>query len=301
MLFSKDSLTFEQQIDRLIERGLQVEDKQNATAYLSHINYYRLGTYWWSFIEDHETHTFKTGATFNQVLNLYVFDRELRLLLLDAIERIEVSLRTQWAFHLSKTYGPHAHLDKEAFMRKFDHQGFIDNLQTEIKRTSDKNIKNQAYKYEEPTPAIWIICEVMSFGWLSRSFDSVARRSLRADISDTYKLKEVVLSSFLHHITTVRNICAHHSRLWNREFTFTMKLPTNGEQNLLHSFNKGSPKQLYNTMVTCAYLMDIISPNNHWKQKLKMLIESHNINAVDMGFPIDWLQRDMWANALIKT
>jgi len=295
MQFSKNSLSFEQQIERLIGRGLYVEDKKSATAYLSHINYYRLGTYWWSFIDDHETHIFKAGSTFNQVLNLYVFDRELRLLLLDAIERIEVSLRTQWAFHLSKIYGSHAHLDKEAFARKFDHQGFVDNLQKEIKRTSDKNIKKQAYKYDEATPATWIICEVMSFGWLSRGYDAIVRRSLRADISDTYNIKEIVLSSFLHHITTVRNICAHHSRLWNREFTFTMKFPTNGDPKLLQSFNSNKPKQLYNTLVMCAYLMDIISPNNHWKIKLKKLIENHDINVGDMGFPTDWLERPIWA------
>lgn len=294
MQFSKDSLTFEQQIERLIERGLHVEDKASATAYLSHINYYRLGTYWWSFIDDHEAHTFKAGATFNQVLNLYVFDRELRLLVLDAIERIEVSLRTQWAFHLSKKYGSHAHLDKDAFTRKFDHDDFIENLQKEIQRTSDKNIKKQAYKYKEPTPATWIICEVMSFGWLSRSYDAIGRRALRADISDTYKFKEIVLSSFLHHITTVRNICAHHSRLWNREFTFTMKLPTNGAPELLQSFNSHAPKQLYNTLVMCAYFMDIICPNHHWKKKLKALIEEHNIDVTNMGFPTDWLESPIW-------
>jgi abortive infection bacteriophage resistance protein len=295
MRFSKDSLTFEQQIDTLIGRGLHVEDRTSATTYLSHINYYRLGTYWWSFIEDHESHTFKANTTFSQILNLYAFDRELRLLLLDAIERIEVSLRTQWAFHLCNTYGPHAHLDKDAFTRTFDHQGFIDNLQKEIQRTSDKNIKKQAFKYDEPTPATWIVCEVMSFGWLSRSYDAIGRRALRADISDTYKLKEIVLSSFLHHITTVRNICAHHSRLWNREFTFTMKLPTNGESELLNSFNTNTPKQLYNTLAMCAYFMDLISPNNHWKIKLKALIENHDIDVIEMGFPIDWLQRPIWA------
>jgi abortive infection bacteriophage resistance protein len=295
MQFPKDSLTFEQQLERLIERGLHVEDKQSAAAYLSHINYYRLGTYWWSFIDDHETHTFKADTTFNQVLNLYAFDRELRLLLLDAIERIEVSLRTQWAFHLSNKYGSHAHLDKDVFLRKFDHSDFIDKLQKEIKRTSDKNIKKQNYKYEELTPAIWIICEVMSFGWLSRCYDAIGRRGLRADIADTYKLNEVVLSSFLHHITTVRNICAHHSRLWNRDFTFTMKLPTNGQPELLESFNKGNTKQLYNTLVMCGYFMDLISPDNHWKQKLKALIEKHNIDVTEMGFPSDWIQRSIWA------
>jgi abortive infection bacteriophage resistance protein len=65
MPFSKDSLSFEQQLERLIERGLHVEDKQSAAAYLNHINYYRLGTYWWSFIDDHKTHSFKAGTTFN--------------------------------------------------------------------------------------------------------------------------------------------------------------------------------------------------------------------------------------------
>jgi abortive infection bacteriophage resistance protein len=294
MHFPKDSLTFEQQIERLIERGLHVEDKASATAYLSHINYYRLGTYCWSFIDDHETHKFKVGATFNKVLNLYVFDRELRLLLLDAIERIEVSLRTQWAFHLSKKYGSHAHLDKEAFNKKFEHADFIENLQKEIRRTSDKNIKKQAYKYEDPTPATWIICEVMSFGWLSRAYDAIARRSLSMDIADTYSLNATILSSFLHHITSARNICAHHSRLWNRDFTITMKLPKNGDAKLLQSFNSNAPKQLYNTLVMCAYFMDIICPNHHWKKKLKSLIEDHNIDVTDMGFPTNWLEQPIW-------
>jgi abortive infection bacteriophage resistance protein len=244
MNFAKSPLSFQEQIDLLISRGLQVENKETATAYLSHINYYRLGTYWWSFIENHDTHQFKPNTTFDEILNLYVFDRELRLLLLDSIERIEVSVRTQCAYHLAKKYGSHAHLDKAAFTPKFPHENFIQTLLDEISRTSDKNIKIQLNKYEEQTPAIWITCEAMSFGWLSRCYDGIARRALRMDIADTYNLKEVVLSSFLHHITTVRNICAHHSRLWNRDFTFIMKLPTNGDPKLLQSFNSDTTKRL---------------------------------------------------------
>ncbi len=294
MQFSKDSLTFEQQLERLFERGLHVEDKQSAITYLSHINYYRLGTYCWSFINDHNSHKFAVGTTFEQILNLYIFDRELRLLLLDAIERIEVSLRTQWAYHLSKKYGSHAHLNAEAFSKKFNHQEFIDKLSEELVRTSDKHIKNQQYKYDEATPAIWIICEVMSFGGLSRCYDVIGRRAIKMDIADAYKLKEAALSSFLHHITTVRNICAHHSRLWNRDFTITMKLPTNGEPELLQSFNKSKNNKLYNTLVMCAYLMDEISPNNHWRFKLKTLIENHNIDVTAMGFPENWEGLPVW-------
>ncbi|MEH6729852.1 MAG: Abi family protein [Pseudoalteromonas sp.] len=85
MQFPKAPITFAQQVDLLEDRGLVINDKESAAFYLSHINYYRLGTYWWSFIEDHQNHTFKSATTFEQVLNLYSFDRELRLLLLDAI------------------------------------------------------------------------------------------------------------------------------------------------------------------------------------------------------------------------
>ncbi|GAA58329.1 hypothetical protein P20652_0183 [Pseudoalteromonas sp. BSi20652] len=293
MQFSKAPITFEKQVELLEKRGLVINNKKSAAFYLSHINYYRLGTYWWAFTEDHQNHTFKSGTTFEQVLNLYSFDRELRLLLLDAIERIEVSMRTQWAYHLAKKHGSHAHLDSEAFTSKFNHEDFISNICTEIQRTSDTNIKRQNSKYKEQTPAIWIVAEVMSFGWLSRSYDAIGRRALKNDIADSYKVKETILSSFLHHITTVRNICAHHCRLYNRDFTFTMKLPTNGDRVLLNSFS-GTTKQLYNTLVMCAYFMDLISPNHHWKQKLASLIDTYNIDVTEMGFPENWQELPIW-------
>jgi len=293
MRFSKHPLTFEQQVDLLIERGLHVEDKKSAIFYLSHINYYRLGTYCWSFIENHQNHTFKSDVTFEQVLNLYSFDRELRLLLLDAIERIEVSVRTQWAYHLAKKHGSHAHLDPSVFISKFEHSKFIQNLVNEIKRTTDKNIKTQSDKYEESTPAIWIISEVMSLGGLSKSYKAVAHRTLKNEIADTYKLKESILSSFLHHITTVRNICAHHCRLYNRDFTFKMKLPTKGDNVLVDSLNDKT-EQLYNTLVMCAYFMDLINPNHHWKQKLVNLIEVYEVDVADMGFSENWKKLPIW-------
>lgn len=293
MQFVKRPLTFAQQVELLEERGLIINDKEEAVFYLSHINYYRLGTYWWSYIEDHQKHTFRSGTKFEQVLNLYSFDRELRLLLLDSIERIEVSLRTQWAYHLAKKHGSHAHLDLGAFTNRFNHADFLSNIRTEIQRTSDVNIKKQNHKYEEQTPAIWIATEVISFGWLSRAYDAIGRRALKNDIADSYKLKESILSSFLHHITTVRNICAHHSRLYNRDFTFTMKLPTNGDNVLLNSFSERT-KQLHNTLVMCAYFMDLICPNHHWKQKLVSLIDNYDVDVTEMGFPENWKELPIW-------
>ncbi len=296
MYFSKPPLKFGHQLEQLISRGMQVGDKAKVISHLSHISYYRLGTYWWSFIDDHKLHTFKKDTNFEQVVDLYVFDRELRLLMMDAIERIEISLRTQWAFHLSHKHGTHAHLDSDVFSPKaFNHSVFLSKLKEELRRTNDKNIKRQCHKYDEFTPAIWICCEVMSFGWLSKAYDGIKRRSVKMDIAKAYQLNESVLSSFLHHLTTIRNICAHHSRLWNRESTFKTKLPRQGSKNLIDSINIDSPNQLYNTLVMTAHLLEIISPDSHWKQKLYELIQNHqSIDLTIMGFPQQWWQLPVW-------
>ena len=101
MKFNKPPKTFEEQVDLLIQRGMTIPDRAEALHYLKHLNYYRLRAYWLPFEKNHANHAFKPGTSFSEVLNLYVFDRELRLLVMDAIERIEVSIRTGWAYYLS--------------------------------------------------------------------------------------------------------------------------------------------------------------------------------------------------------
>jgi abortive infection bacteriophage resistance protein len=112
--FSKPPLTFAQQLDRIIKRGLTCPNPLLALRYLTHINYYRLAAYFLPFEADHATHAFRPGACFDDVLDLYVFDRKLRLLALDAIERVEVSVRTGWAY-------AHAHLDAALFGARWNY------------------------------------------------------------------------------------------------------------------------------------------------------------------------------------
>ena len=97
--YSKPPTTYTEQVDLLRARGMVVDDQAEAEFYLQHLNYYRLGAYWLPFEQDHATHH-SDRTHFSQVLNLYIFDRELRLLVLDALERLEVSVRTQWADQL---------------------------------------------------------------------------------------------------------------------------------------------------------------------------------------------------------
>jgi abortive infection bacteriophage resistance protein len=100
----------------------------------------------------------------------------------------------------------------------------------------------------------------------------------------------------LHHLTTIRNHCAHHARVWNRDFTVTIKIPNKKPTSLIGSFNHqpGSDRKIYNTLVLLAYLIDLISPNHHWKARLFDLFQKHPVNQNAMGFPADWLQRPIW-------
>lgn len=295
MRFDKSPKTFNEQVELLQSRGMEVEDTARARRYLSHLNYYRLAAYWLPFEQSHDPHLFKTGTSFETVLEHYIFDRELRLLVMDAIERTEVSLRTSWAYHLSHAHGPHAHLDSTLFKThsRWAHPANVRMLQEDVRRSSEVFIRHFR-QYDEPLPPLWAICEIMTLGQLSKWYANLKHRRDRNTIARVYGLNEVNLISFLHHLSIVRNHCAHHARLWNREFTFGWKLPKRTPVFLPVNFNRDEPKRLYNTLVMLAYLMDRINPNS-WKERLFALFAKHPVvSQQSMGFPEDWREQPLW-------
>ncbi len=295
MRFNKSPKTFDEQIDLLQSRGMVIEDHKAARHYLSHLNYYRLTAYWLPFEADHASHTFHPGTNFNAVLNLYVFDRELRLLVLDAIERVEVSLRTQWSYHLAHEHGAHAYLDAGIARKSHWWRNNLDSLHDEIKRTDEVFIDHYKRTYTDPpTPPVWAVSEVISLGALSRWFTNLKPMHTRTAIASIYRLDQRVLQAFIRHITYIRNLCAHHSRLWNRRLTVTMQLPRTKPDELVASFNTSQDRRIYNTLVMLAWFLDCISPDHHWKTRLQDLIRRHEIDRALMGFPKNYKQRSIW-------
>lgn len=298
--YSKPPTTFSQQVELLEQRGLVVADKAKAEFYLSQLNYYRLAAYCLPFEQDHDSHQFRAGACFEDVFNLYVFDRELRLLVLDAIERFEVSLRTQLAYHLSHNHATaHPHLKPQIFHNPVIYGGCLNKLDNDIKRSREEFIKHLTQKYEELQPPIWAVVELMTLGQLSKWFSNIEARADRQAISRIYGLDEKVMTSFCEHLSLVRNHAAHHARLWNRDFTKTPTLPRRGNPALLDSLfalpdHDRRLRKLYNTFVMLAYLMDTICGENHWTERLKHLISQHQIDTSKMGFPHDWQERSIW-------
>lgn len=295
MQYNKPFQSIQQQLALLAQRGLGIDN--GADHYLKHLNYYRLSGYWLPFYENVKTHQFKNGTQFSDILNLYMFDRELRLLLLDAIERIEVSIKAQWAYFFSESYGAHSYLDCKFSNNIQWHAKNIILLEKELTRSDELFIKHYQETYTSPTmPPIWVVCEIMSFGLLSRWLKSMKPTVPRNKIAKSYSIDYSVLVSFIEHLTYLRNVCAHHGRIWNRKMTKTMQIPRTKPQNLISSFNleESSSRKIYNSLVMVIYLLNIISPENHFKFRLIKLINHHAINPVAMGFPISWEERPIW-------
>jgi abortive infection bacteriophage resistance protein len=295
--FSKPPFTHDQQLDQLIQRGLVCDDRAEALHYLGHINYYRLGAYWLPFEAHHASHVFKPGTRLVDVLNLYIFDRELRLLVLDAIERVEVSVRTSWAYTLAHRYDAHAHLNADLFKKpasNWDYAKQSLKLEDEARKSKEKFLQHHYQKYDEALPPLWAVVEIMTLGQLSKWYGNLRHGADRNAVAHRYGMDETNLTSFLHHLSVIRNFCAHHSRLWNREFTFTFRLPSHRPHPLVASLNHKDSRRIYNTLTMLAWLLDGISPQHHWKQRLKTLLAQHGVEVRRMGFPAGWEKMSIW-------
>ena len=295
--FTKPSLTIQDQIALLRQRGMVIADQSAAEHALAHISYYRLRAYWYTFEVDpaNQTHMLHNGTTFEQVLSLYDFDRKLRLLINDAIERIEVAARGSWALHLALNYGPHGYLDRNLYPRDPRFQRNLTQLQEEISRSHDTFITHYGNTYSvPPLPPVWMVAEVMSFGLLSKWISLLSGRQDRVAIARPLGLNERIFTSFLHHLATIRNVCAHHGRLWNRRLTVTATLPTS-PSDLSSAMNQAASRQIYNSLAIMAFILGHIAPDSDWKQRLLKLLQRHPTgDLAAMGFPPAWITLHIW-------
>lgn len=301
MKFTKPAISHRKQVEILQQRGMSFNDEEQAASYLKFIGYYRLSAYWYNQRVSPQENDFKKGTTFEEVARLYEFDRSLRVLLLKAVEQIEVAIRATYAFRLSQTYDAHAHLNAKLYndqrSSKQPEQAWsygleLGKLKDEIARSKEKFIKHFENKYDEETPPIWAVVEVMSLGKLSKWFANLKKKQDRNSIAREFGFHETVLVSFLHHLTTVRNACAHHSRVWNRKWVVSFKLPTKYED----YFNKNETQKIYNTLVVVCLLLNKIDPKNSYSKSVLEAINKYSIDVSQLGFPNNYSKLDLWKN-----
>jgi abortive infection bacteriophage resistance protein len=295
--FTKPSLSIQDQLALLESRGLLVEDRAAAEHCLQHISYYRLRAYGIYFEQDAtpSVHGFIAGTSFDQILALYDFDRRLRLLMLDGIERIEIAVRGSWAHHMAMTYGPHGYLRASLYKTRQMYGGNRATLEREVARSHEDFIAHYNSKHGSPKlPPVWMVSEIISLGQLSKWQTALRQRSDIVAIARPFGLDFRVYQSFVHHLSTVRNLCAHHGRLWNRQFTVTLTLPQR-PANLAVSVDRRHDRNIYNTIVMMLHFMMVIAPHSGWRSKLIDLLLDHPVpDLASMGFPADWRTRPLW-------
>lgn len=297
MIYSKPPLTFSAQIKLLEDRGLIINDKIMAENYLSNISFYRLRAYTYPYqnLKD-PNHTFKKGITFKKIIDDYIFDRKLKLIIFDAIEKIEISLRTQLIYHYSLAHGGNWYSNKLLFKNEDYHNQDLAQLENEITRSNENFITHFKAKYPSPQqPPAWMVFEIVSFGTLSKIFSNLEKNNEKKKVAEHFGLDIYIFQSWLHHITVVRNICAHHARLWNRDIPKIPKLPNRPKNTWIKENNELRPNKVYTTLCCLRYLLNIISPNNNLKNKIVDLINNHpDIDITKMGFQENWRNEYLW-------
>lgn len=297
MNYNKPAITIQNQIAKLKSRGLIILDDDKATSYLSNISFYRLRAYTFPFQDNTDpNHPFIHKITFEEIINLYVFDRQFRLFVLDAIEKIEISMRTQVIYQWALHHGSHWHLNGALFRNSVQFAKDYTRLQQEVDRSVETFIDHYKTKYSNPPePPAWMSLEVSSFGLLSLMFRNLKLGNEKKTITKYYGLNDVgVLESWMHSFSNIRNICAHHSRLWNRRLTAHIKIPTHPKNPFIQNKNI-LPYKMYASLCCIKYVLDIISPGNTFKDRLLELMNTCPLaQEKEMGFPKNWKNDPFW-------
>lgn len=288
--FEKPPLSIGAQIERLASRGIIIRDKDTALHYLTYISYYRFCGYAIEFedeVIDGEKR-YRNGTTFEQILDCYIFDRKLRLLIINAIERIEVAVRTVIVNELGLKYqDAHWYLNKSLFISKFKHDNLIQSIK---KQTKERFIEHYYNKYSTPAlPAVWMVGEVLSLGSWSMIFAHLKNREDQKIICNHFGISYKVMESWLHSLTYLRNLCAHHSKLWSRNFTLKPMIAT-GYVKQLMVVNRFSSQA-----AVLKIFLDVISPGSGWAEQLRKLVNEHPlIDIGHMGFHRTWTDDPFW-------
>ncbi len=315
--YNKPPLGLDELVDRLSERGLIVPEPERAARYLRHIGYYRLSPYTIPFQQGQPDHVFRNGTTFDDVLDLYVFDRALRLLVMDALERVEVAVRAALTDHMSTTYDDsHWYVDTRHFGDRGKHSGLLkivrDTCDEQLRRTPDAGEDSLVHRsalehylttYASPElPPSWLMVETLTIGQLAGVYRNLGERADRTAVARSVGLTATILESWLQTFVRVRNVCAHHGRLWNVGLGVYPAIPTSPTVSWLagtDALPDRSRKRLYPVLVSLQSVLDSVSPRSSWARRLHELIATRPpMNLSGMGVPDSWSDDPFWRRHL---
>jgi abortive infection bacteriophage resistance protein len=294
--YNKPHLDYADQLQLLKSRGLIVEDNSKALHILQHISYYRLSGYLYPMLDTPKTaHIYKANSTFNNAFKLYCFDRELRRLITSELEKIEVAVRAKMSTILSKNHHPFWFNDSNNFKNNSKFLPSKNRIAEEYNRSEEEFIRSFKSKYSDPIPPSWITLEISSFGNLASMYSNLKPGLSRRQIAHYFGLDDRTFASWIHSLTYVRNVCAHHCRFWNRGLRISAKHPLNPANLFISNTGANGNRPTYYLLSMVIYLLNIINPKHTFKSKLYQLLKKYpmvDVNA--MGFPSGWKSERLW-------
>lgn len=269
--------------------------------------------------EERRLSEFLPGTSLVNVKKIYEFDRGLRMRIFDAIEMFEVALRFRVGHLLGQSH-PFAHRDPEALHSEFtgfgtsqdslkysswldsNHADWLREVDREESRSQEGFVQHFKSKYGGPLPT-WVVTEILSFGTLSALYSGMDRAD-KERIAAAFDVHNSVpagdfstLANWLNHIRYVRNTCAHHARLWNKNITTTLAVPS-GTPELEHLEQAGTRTRVYGTLAVLAYLLARTHPGTTWRSEILRYINDGLMSTGQpheaMGFPDGWESLEIW-------
>ncbi|MCL2593732.1 MAG: Abi family protein [Defluviitaleaceae bacterium] len=276
---TKNPTTFKEQMNLLKSRNIIIDNEDMCLDYLSSLNYYRLSGYLLPFKIKNDEYI---PTTFYKICSIYEFDRRLRILLLEALEELELYLRTKLAYNHSHKYGALGYLEEKNFSSRHNHKKFIDSINKAI----DKNKKTIFIKHhiesKDNNLPLWVLIEILSFGSLSLLFSDLKEKDQKAIDNIGFKVGYEQLASWLHCLTMLRNRCAHYARLYYHNFDKTPK----------NDLNK---TKIGNTLFGYIYILKQCYPdkkkwNTKFLETMVTLLKHYEdyIHLEHIGFPLNW-------------
>lgn len=305
--YDKPATSVDQQMELLLARGMSCQDLDIMRAFLSTVGYYRLSAYWLPLevlptAGQTRSKRFRPGVTFEQVIDIYIFDRKLRLAMMEGIERIEIAVRSRWTNRMTLAHGPHVHMNAAHFRCPIRYAERLVKLDRNVGNSNEVMIEHYRKTYERPElPPLWSVTETMTIGdlskWLTETRDSSLQSAVARDLG--LPARELLLGS-LEVFSLIRNICAHHGRLWNRRLVKRLPFVKRLRDDLVLADEAGDGQMqlanlIYNPMVVLLHLLHHQNTDTGFPRRLRELVETvGDHERALMGFPLDWRTRPAW-------
>lgn len=219
--YKKPHATAQQRVEHLRRKGLIIARPKVAAEKIEAIGYERLRIYFLSRRDLHNLpgRPFLPNTSYRDIIQLYECDMKLRDACFVAVGQFELLFRNSISEALSRAYGSHPYSDPSAFKDAASQRDAVSSFRKIYKQSKDGRARHYAATYSTPAlPPIWTMKEFLTFGAASRIFQCLSG-SIRSAVAKDFGVdKEPVFTAWVECLVDLRNICAHHDRLFNRSF-----------------------------------------------------------------------------------